>query len=162
MEDPLKRVKELAASLPEIRQVRFKKVTFSFHLFDLGSLGIGGELAELVRNLKSRLEPCLGRFGLPKVVRIAVWNKNPFADDSCGTFGGCLPLLSTPFQICINTDNLHEEELSIWNDSAKWRFRLMHVFIHELAHFVTTDEKEANRIAFETLRRMSGSAYACS
>lgn len=85
-------------------------------------------------------------------MRIIVWERNPLTENAVAAFGGVLPHLSMPFQMCINTDNLHAEEIGVWTTPGKFKLRLMQVFIHELAHFVTKDEKEANRLSFETLR----------
>jgi hypothetical protein len=147
------RIEQLKQTLPLIKQVRFKEVIFSFHVYDMESLGIGQELVDLIHLFKKQLEPCLKNLQLPRLVRVILWNENPLARESSGTFGGFLPLLSQPFHLCINTDNLHEEEIS-FDDERKFQIRLLQVFIHELVHFTTTDEREANKISWEILHKV--------
>lgn len=144
---------------PVIRQIRFRDVTFSFHIVDMRSVGIGEELVFLIRLYKKKLEPHLKTFKLPRLVRIMVWDENISAPQSSATFGGTMPLLSTPYHFSINTDNLHEEEIALESET-KFQLRLMQVFLHELAHFNTLDEKEADRINLETLRKMFSEALS--
>lgn len=138
---------------PIVRQIRFKDVTLSFHIQDDQSLGIGQQLVYLVRRFKKQLEPQLTIFTLPKLIRFVVWKENPLALDASGIFGGVLPLLSLPYHISINTENLHQEELRLEKDS-QFSLRLLRVFLHELAHFITHNEKEAEKIAFEVLTKI--------
>jgi hypothetical protein len=137
-----------------VRQVRFKDLTLSFHILDDQSLGIGQQLVYLIRRFKKQLEPELTTFTLPKLVRFAVWKENPQTLDASGTFGGVLPLLSLPYHISINAESLYEEELRFKKDGL-FDLRLLQVFLHELAHFITLDEKETDKIAFEVLNKIT-------
>lgn len=139
---------------PIVRQIRFKGVTLSFHIIDDQSLGVGQQLVYLVRRFKTKLEPELATFTLPKLVRFIVWKENPQTLGAVGTFGGVLPLLSSPYHISINTESLYEEELRLEKDSH-FDLRLLQVFLHELAHFITHNEKEAEKIAFEVLSKIT-------
>jgi hypothetical protein len=88
---------------------------------DLRSIGIGEELVTLIRNHKKKIQPELQAFKLPKIVRIIVWMKNPFSEASCGTFGGYLPMLDPPVHMCLNTDNLIEEETMFLRENFEAR-----------------------------------------
>jgi hypothetical protein len=153
LEEQKKRLRELEESLPEIRQVRFKDVTFCFYIEDLKSLGLGEELVELVRDFKKVLEPHLKVFKLPRLVRIIIWEENPQALESSATFGGILPFLLKEFHISINTNNLHNAEQA-YEEPGLFNITLMRIFLHELAHFVTTNEDEANEIARDILKKI--------
>jgi hypothetical protein len=138
---------------PIVRQVRFKNVTLSFHIVDDQSIGIGEQLVNLIRRFKKRLELELAIFTLPKLVSFVVWEENPQALNGSATFGGFLLLLSFPYHISINTENLHKEELML-EKASYFDLRLLQVFLHELAHFITHSDKEANEIAFTVMHEL--------
>ena len=142
--------------LPERKYVRLRTVTFSFLILDYPSLGLGNELIDLIHMFRKRFDAELGVLKLPRVVRIAFWDENPIEPNSLATFSRMFSVLSTPFDICINTNNLHELELqgSSDEDEQLFKFRMLKIFLHELTHFSTLDEEEANSIASEALKRM--------
>jgi hypothetical protein len=86
-------------------------------------------------------------------VRIVVWEKNPQNKVSSATFGGILPFIFPPYHISINTDNLHKEEIAC-EELGWFEIRLLQVFLHELAHFITQDENKANKIAWDILKKI--------
>lgn len=136
------------------RQIRFENTTFSFHIDDSETL-IGLDFVDAIRLIKKDLKSELSKFNLPKKVVIffmknvgRINNLYPYGRNFCRW-----PLEEFKNFIGISYEKLLELELMITTKGELY-YHMLHLFLHECAHFKFEGEEEADLLAVETLKKI--------
>ena len=126
-------------------QIQIKGTTFFFTIHNKVKK-LGERFVEVIKTHQKQLEPHIRELNLPKQIELIIGVES------------CYDSIAHKFEnaIFVSGEEFYELERKMPNENFNNVFELeaLFVFLHECAHFKTSDETKADRIAHKILRKL--------